>query len=55
MIIDFLTERGVMGPKALYESPFTDLDSMGVEGVFGSADVIQIVDFLKDFRRRAAA
>ncbi len=34
MIIDHLTARGVMDPKLLYEAPFTDFDTKGVEGVF---------------------
>jgi type I restriction enzyme R subunit len=28
-----------MDPKLLYESPFTDLDSKGVEGVFEIAPI----------------
>lgn len=55
MIIDYLTERGVMDPRLLYESPFTDLDAMGVEGVFESADVIELVGILEEVRKRAAA
>src|SRR5690606_2618319 len=35
MIIDHLTERGQMDPRLLYESPFTDLDPMGLAGMFG--------------------
>ena len=55
MIIDHLTERGVMDPGLLYESPFTDLDAMGVEGVFKSGDVVELVDILEEVRKRAAA
>jgi type I restriction enzyme R subunit len=55
MIIDYLTERGIMDPRLLYESPFTDLDAMGVEGVFESADVIELVGILEEVRKRAAA
>lgn len=55
MIIDYLTERGVMNPKLLYESPFTDLDVMGVEGIFKTADVIELVEILEEVQRRAAA
>ena len=55
MIINHLTERGVMDPRLLYESPFTDFDAMGVEGVFDSAGVIEIVRILEDVRKRAAA
>jgi type I restriction enzyme R subunit len=55
MIVEHLTERGVMDPRLLYESPFTDLDPMGAEGVFTQAEVVQLVDILDDVRRRAAA
>lgn len=32
MMIEHLTERGVMAPSLLYESPFTDLNMRGVRG-----------------------
>ncbi len=34
-----LTENGVMDPKRLYESPFTDVNPRGPEGVFSSGQV----------------
>jgi len=55
MVIDYLTERGVMDPRSLYESPFTDLDYLGVEGLFGSAEVVELISIIEDFRKRAAA
>src|ERR1700730_18621073 len=39
LMIDHLTARGLMHPKLLYESPFTDFDSNGVAGVFEEAGV----------------
>lgn len=39
MIVDYLTENGVMDPKLLYESPFTDVSPRGPEGVFLSEQV----------------
>jgi type I restriction enzyme R subunit len=55
MIIDYLTARGVMDPKLLYEPPFTDFDSKGVEGVFETSDVQRLVAILRDVERRTAA
>lgn len=36
LIVDYLTEHGVMEAARLYESPFTDLSPRGPEGVFPS-------------------
>ncbi|MDX2101103.1 MAG: DEAD/DEAH box helicase family protein, partial [Alphaproteobacteria bacterium] len=55
LIIEHLTERGAMDPRRLYESPFTDFDDQGVNGVFARADVQQIVRVLNEFTERAAA
>ncbi|WP_306168645.1 DEAD/DEAH box helicase family protein [Halomonas sp. MMSF_3323] len=55
MVIDYLTERGVMDPRTLYESPFTDLDSMGIEGVFSSAEVVDLLSIIGDIKSRTAA
>src|ERR1700730_14167411 len=55
MVIDHLTARGVMDPRLLYESPFTDLDPLGVAGVFGEGEVVELIRILRDVRGRAAA
>ncbi|MCF6198600.1 MAG: DEAD/DEAH box helicase family protein [Hyphomicrobiaceae bacterium] len=55
LIINHLTERGVMEPARLYESPFTDLDDQGINGVFPLADVKALVNLLKTVRERAVA
>jgi type I restriction enzyme R subunit len=55
LIIDHLTARGVMDPKLLYEAPFTDFDSKGVEGVFEHSDVLRLVKILRDVEPRSAA
>jgi type I restriction enzyme R subunit len=34
LIVDHLTERGVLLPEALYESPFTDVASTGPDAIF---------------------
>ncbi|OIQ93603.1 type I restriction enzyme EcoKI subunit R [mine drainage metagenome] len=55
MVIDHLTERGIVEPELLYESPFTDLDPLGVAGVFGEGEVIELIGILNTVRDRAAA
>jgi type I restriction enzyme R subunit len=55
MVIDYLTDRGLMDPRRLYESPFTDLDDQGVSGVFEAGQVKELVNVLKDVKARAAA
>ena len=55
MVIDHLTARGVMDPRLLYESPFIDLDPLGVAGVFGEGEVVELIQILRDVQGRAAA
>jgi type I restriction enzyme R subunit len=55
LVIDHLTERGVMDPRLLYEAPFTDFDRNGVEGVFKQADVVRLVQILREIEPKVAA
>jgi type I restriction enzyme R subunit len=55
LIIDHLTARGVMDPALLYESPFTDFNSKGVEGLFEHEDVVRLVQALRSTEPRKAA
>jgi type I restriction enzyme R subunit len=55
MVIDHLTERGFVPTKLLYESPFTDLNPHGIDGVFPSEYVDALIDVLETVRSRAVA
>ncbi|WP_243317704.1 DEAD/DEAH box helicase family protein [Geothrix paludis] len=55
MVIDHLTEHGAMNPALLYESPYTDINPMGVEGVFNPPQVELLLGVLADIRQRAVA
>ena len=55
LIIQELTQTGVMEASRLFESPFTDLNVQGPMGVFPPAKVTQIVDVLAGIRATAVA
>jgi len=55
LIIDHLTHRGIMDPDLLYESPFTDINAQGPEGVFSFEQVDALVSVLSEIRAAAAA
>jgi type I restriction enzyme, R subunit len=54
LIIDHLTHHGIMEPRVLYESPFTDISNQGPEGIFTLEQVIALVTVLDDIRATAA-
>jgi type I restriction enzyme R subunit len=55
LVVDYLTQSGWMSAAQLYESPFTDYSPRGVEGVFSSEQVVQLVGILDEIRNRGAA
>ncbi|HQR66106.1 MAG TPA: DEAD/DEAH box helicase family protein [Thermoanaerobaculia bacterium] len=55
LIINQLTERGVMDAAALYASPFTDVAARGPESLFTPAEVDELVRALEGIRATAAA
>ncbi len=55
MTLDSLTENGVIDPKLFYESPFTDIDAMGIVGVFGKDDAQQVISIVRKLNDAASA
>jgi type I restriction enzyme R subunit len=55
LIVDHLTEHGVMEPSRLYESPFTDLTPKGPENLFSSRDVDALISAIDKVRLSATA
>ncbi len=55
LIVNYLTEHGVMDAALLYESPFTDLTPKGPDGLFTSKQVDELVAVLDRVRGTAVA
>jgi type I restriction enzyme, R subunit len=55
LIVDHLTEHGVMDAARLYESPFTDLAARGPDGLFASSEVDEMVAVLGRVKAAAIA
>lgn len=54
-LIENLTSSGVVRPERLYESPYTQINAKGVDGVFKDAEVVQLIAILDEVRQRAVA
>jgi type I restriction enzyme R subunit len=55
LVVDHLTEHGVVEAARLYESPFTDLTPQGPDGLFSSAQIDDLVRVLETVRATAIA
>jgi type I restriction enzyme R subunit len=53
LIVDHLTEHGLMEAALLYESPFTDLTPRGPDGIFTSGQVDELISVLHGVRAMA--
>jgi type I restriction enzyme R subunit len=54
MIVDHLTEHGVMDAALLYETPFTDITPQGPEGLFTSGQVDELMALIRQVGEMAA-
>jgi type I restriction enzyme R subunit len=55
LIVDHLTDRGVLLPAALYESPFTDVSPTGPDAIFAFDDVGKLIGALEAVTASAQA
>ena len=55
LIVDHLTEHGVLDATMLYESPFTDLTPRGPDELFSSAQVDEVLAALERVRQATKA
>ena len=55
MVIEHLTKQGMMDPKLLYESPFTDVAPTGPEHLFDEAKVVRLISRIQEISDSAVA
>ena len=55
LIVQYLTENGVMDAARLYESPFTDISPRGPEALFPPIKIAEMVRVLDEIKERAVA
>jgi type I restriction enzyme R subunit len=55
LIVDHLTELGMVEARRLYESPFTDLTPQGPDGLFSAAQLDDLMRTLESVRATALA
>jgi type I restriction enzyme, R subunit len=53
-VISYLTQNGTMDPGLLYEPPFTDMHTEGLDGVFGDVGATKIIHLLEEINLKAA-
>jgi type I restriction enzyme R subunit len=54
-VVNHLTANGVMDAARLYEAPYTYIHPQGVEGVFKSPEIDELISILEEVKNRAIA
>lgn len=52
-IVDYLVKNGTMEPKAMFETPFTHINDLGVAGVFDDETSKKVIDLVKHINQNA--
>jgi len=55
MIIDHLTDSGIVEPRSFYESPFSDIDDLGIAGIFDKDPAAEIIEIVRKINAAAVA
>lgn len=55
LIVDSLTENGIINPRSLFESPFTDIHSQGVTALFSDGIDKLLIDTINNINDNAKA
>ena len=52
-VVNYLVKNGIMEPKAMFDTPFTNINDQGVLGVFGEKESRKIVETIQQINRNA--
>jgi type I restriction enzyme R subunit len=52
-IINYLSEKGIIEKERLYEPPFTELNELGVDGIFNNSERENVFSILEEIKKRA--
>jgi type I restriction enzyme R subunit len=55
MIVNYLTQDGVIERGRLYEAPFTSITSTGPDSIFDNENVVKLFNIIDDIKLRAVA
>ena len=55
LVVDHLTEHGIVAPDRLYDSPFTDPAPRGPDGMFSTTQLDELMQVLETVRATAIA
>ena len=52
-VVEYLVKNGTMEPKVMFESPFTNINTLGVAGVFDSVTSKKVVEAVRHINANA--
>jgi type I restriction enzyme R subunit len=52
-IINYLTVNGIIDPAILFDSPFTDISSTGISGLFDESTAVKIIELIESVNQNA--
>ena len=55
MIVNYLTQDGVIERSRLYEAPFTNITATGPDSIFENAKIVKLFNVIDDIKLRAVA
>ena len=55
MIVNYLTQDGVIERSRLYEAPFTSITATGPDSIFENAKIVRLFNVIDDIKFRALA